>query len=122
MTKPRRSVLYVPGSNARAMEKARTLPCDAVVFDLEDAVAPDAKAAARQQIADAVAARNFGGRELIVRVNGLDTPWWIDDINMVAKAKPDAMLVPKIETPQTSSRHRRSPVRISAPIIRSASG
>jgi citrate lyase subunit beta / citryl-CoA lyase len=100
MTKPRRSVLYVPGSNARAMEKARTLPCDAVVFDLEDAVAPDAKAAARQQIADAIAARNFGGRELFVRVNGLDTPWWIDDINMVAKAKPDAMLVPKIETPQ----------------------
>lgn len=100
MIRPRRSVLYVPGSNARAMEKARTLPCDAVVFDLEDAVAPDAKDTARKQIAEAIAARNFGARELFVRVNGLDTPWWIDDIDMVAKAKPDALLVPKIETPR----------------------
>jgi citrate lyase subunit beta / citryl-CoA lyase len=100
MIRPRRSVLYVPGSNARAMEKARTLPCDVVVFDLEDAVAPEAKDSARKQIADTIAARNFGARELFVRVNGLDTPWWIDDINMVAKAKPDALLVPKIETPR----------------------
>lgn len=100
MIRPRRSVLYVPGSNARAMEKAQTLACDAVIFDLEDAVAPDAKDSARKAIADAVSARNFGAREVFVRVNALDTPWWIDDVNMVAKAKPDAMLIPKIETPQ----------------------
>jgi citrate lyase subunit beta/citryl-CoA lyase len=100
MMKPRRSVLYVPGSNARAMEKAHSLTSDAVVFDLEDSVAPDAKAAARAQVAKAVAVHDFRPREVIIRVNGLDTPWWIDDINMVAKAKPDAILVPKIETPQ----------------------
>jgi len=82
------------------MEKARALDCDAMVFDLEDAVAPDAKDTARKAIADAIAARNFGAREIFVRVNGLDTPWWIDDLSMVAKAKPDAVLVPKIETPQ----------------------
>lgn len=98
MIRPRRSVLYVPGSNARAMEKARTLNSDAVVFDLEDAVAPDAKDNARKQIADTIAAGGFGTRELFVRVNGLDTPWWIADVDMVAQAKPAAMLVPKIET------------------------
>ncbi len=100
MIKPRRSVLYVPGSNARAMEKAHSLTSDAVVFDLEDSVAPDAKAAARTQVAKTVAIHDFRPREVIIRVNGLDTPWWIDDIDMVAKAKPDAILVPKIETPQ----------------------
>jgi citrate lyase subunit beta / citryl-CoA lyase len=97
--RPRRSVLYMPGSNARAIEKARTLPADAVILDLEDSVAPEAKAAARQQVMDAVAAGSFGRREVIVRINGLDTQWWLDDLNAVAKARPDAVLVPKVSSP-----------------------
>jgi citrate lyase subunit beta/citryl-CoA lyase len=97
--RPRRSVLYMPGSNARAIEKARTLPADAVILDLEDSVAPDAKAAARQQVMDAVTAGSFGAREVIVRINGLDTQWWLDDLNAVAKVKPDAVLVPKVSSP-----------------------
>jgi citrate lyase subunit beta/citryl-CoA lyase len=98
--RPRRSVLYMPGSNARAIEKARTLPADAVILDLEDSVAPEAKAAARQQVIDAVKAGGFGAREVIVRVNGLDTPWHVDDVTAAAHAAPDAILVPKISTPQ----------------------
>lgn len=94
--RPRRSVLYMPGSNARAIEKARTLPADTVILDLEDSVAPDAKAAARQQVADAVKAGGFGAREVIVRVNGLDTAWHVDDLTAAAQAAPDAILVPKI--------------------------
>jgi len=97
--RPRRSVLYMPGSNTRAIEKARTLPADAVILDLEDSVAPEAKAAARKQVMDAVAAGSFGSREVIVRINGLDTQWWLDDLNAVAKAKPDAVLVPKVSSP-----------------------
>ncbi len=96
--RPRRSVLYMPGSNARAIEKVRTLPADAVILDLEDSVAPEAKAAARDQVAQAVAAGAFGGREVVVRINGLDTEWWLDDLNAAAKAKPDAVLVPKVST------------------------
>ncbi len=98
--RPRRSVLYMPGSNARAIEKARTLPADAVILDLEDSVAPDAKAAARGQVVDAVKAGGFGTREVIVRVNGLDTPWHVDDVTAAAHAAPDAILVPKISAPQ----------------------
>ena len=97
--RPRRSMLYMPGSNARAMEKARELPADAVILDLEDSVAPDAKAAARKQVADAITAGGFGAREVVMRINGLDTEWWLDDLNAAAKAKPDAVLVPKISTP-----------------------
>ena len=97
--RPRRSVLYMPGSNARAIEKARTLPADAVILDGEDSVAPEAKPAARQQVMDAVTAGSFGAREVIVRINGLDTQWWLDDLNAVAKAKPDAVLVPKVSRP-----------------------
>src|SRR6195256_2745879 len=97
--RPRRSVLYMPGSNARAIEKARTLPADAVILDLEDSVAPDGKASARTQVMEAVIAGGFGTREVIVRINGLDTEWWLDDLNAVAKAKPDAVLVPKVSTP-----------------------
>jgi citrate lyase subunit beta / citryl-CoA lyase len=97
--RPRRSVLYMPGSNARAIEKARTLPADAVILDLEDSVAPDGKAAARTQVMEAVIAGGFGTREVIVRINGLDTEWWLDDLNAVAKAKPDAVLVPKVSRP-----------------------
>src|SRR6476619_8046966 len=97
--RPRRSVLYMPGSNARAIEKARTLPVDAVILDLEDSVAPDGKTAARKQVADAVAAGGFGPREVVVRINGLDTEWWLDDVNAIAKAKPDAILIPKVSSP-----------------------
>lgn len=96
MIRPRRSMLFMPGSNARALEKARSLPADGLILDLEDAVAPDAKATARKQIADAVAAKGFGRREVIIRINGLDTPWWIDDIGMAAKAQPDGVMVPKV--------------------------
>jgi len=96
---PRRSVLYMPGSNARAMEKARELPADAVIFDLEDAVAPDAKAKARELIVEALKKGGFGSREVLVRINGLDTAWWGDDL-AVAAAGPDAVLVPKVSTPE----------------------
>jgi len=96
--RPRRSVLYMPGSNARAIEKARSLPADAVILDLEDSVAPDGKAAARTQVTEAVLAGGFGSREVIVRINGLDTEWWIEDLNAVAKARPDAVLVPKVSS------------------------
>jgi citrate lyase subunit beta/citryl-CoA lyase len=98
--RPRRSVLYMPGSNARALEKARTLAVDGVILDLEDAVAPDAKEAARQQVVDAVKAGGFGSREVFVRVNGIDTPWFAEDLRMVAQAAPDAILVPKIASRQ----------------------
>lgn len=98
--RPRRSVLYMPGSNARAIEKAKSLPVDGVILDLEDAVAPDAKAAARQQVADAVAAGGFGPREVVIRTNGINSPWFADDMMAVIQAKPDAVLIPKIETAQ----------------------
>ena len=98
--RPRRSVLYVPGSNNRMIEKARTLPVDAVILDLEDSVAPEGKEAARSQVMEAVAAGAFGPREVIVRMNALDTAWWLDDLNAAAKAKPDAVLVPKVSSPQ----------------------
>jgi citrate lyase subunit beta / citryl-CoA lyase len=97
--RPRRSVLYMPGSNARAMEKARELPADAVIFDLEDAVAPDAKAKARELIVQALQKGGFGSREVLVRINGLDSAWWMDDL-AVAAAGPDAVLVPKVSTPE----------------------
>lgn len=98
MIRPRRSLLFMPGSNARALEKARALPADGIILDLEDSVAPDAKAVARDQIAQAVAAKGFGKREVLIRINALDTSWWIDDIAMAAKAQPDGILVPKIST------------------------
>ena len=96
--RPRRSVLYMPGSNARALEKARTLPADCLILDLEDAVAPDAKATARRQVAEAVTAGGFGSREVIVRINGLDTSWGADDLAAAVKARPDAVLVPKVSS------------------------
>jgi citrate lyase subunit beta/citryl-CoA lyase len=95
-SRPRRSVLYMPASNARAIEKARTLPCDGVILDLEDAVAPDAKPEARGRAVEALRAGGFGRREIIIRCNGLDTPWGADDVAAVAAAGPDAILVPKV--------------------------
>jgi citrate lyase subunit beta/citryl-CoA lyase len=97
--RPRRSVLYLPGSNARALEKARTLPADGLILDLEDAVAPEAKETARDMVAEAVRAASFGHREVVVRVNGLDTPWGSDDVLAMAKAGADAVLFPKIQSP-----------------------
>ena len=96
--RPRRSVLYMPGSNARALEKAKTLPVDGVILDLEDAVAPDAKDTARRQVVAAVKAGGFGHREVIIRINGFDTPWISEDIDAAVSAKPDAILVPKLSS------------------------
>src|SRR4030081_3416546 len=98
MTRPRRSLLFMPGSNARALEKARILPVDGIILDLEDSVAPDAKAVARDQIAKAVAAGGFGKREVLIRINSLDTPWWVDDVGRAGKSRPDGILVPKISS------------------------
>src|SRR5690349_16167614 len=92
--RPRRSVPYMPGSNARAIEKARTLAADALILDLEDAVAPEAKADARRQVCEAVRAGGFGPRELFVRINAFDTPWSEDDLAAAVQAAPDAILVP----------------------------
>ena len=98
MIRPRRSLLFMPGSNARALEKGRNLPADGLILDLEDSVAPDAKAAAREQIAKAVAAEGYGKRELLIRINSLDTAWWADDVAMAGQAATDGILVPKVST------------------------
>jgi citrate lyase subunit beta/citryl-CoA lyase len=98
--RPRRSVLYMPGSNARALEKAKTLAADGLILDLEDAVGPDAKETARRQVAEAVKAGGFGKREVFIRVNGIDTAWFSEDLEAAASAAPDAILVPKISSPQ----------------------
>lgn len=98
MIRPRRSLLFMPGSNTRALEKARSLPADGLILDLEDAVAPDAKPKAREQIAAAIAAQGFGKREILIRTNSIDTPFWPDDAAMAAKARPDGILVPKVSS------------------------
>ncbi|WP_262690803.1 HpcH/HpaI aldolase/citrate lyase family protein [Kordiimonas aestuarii] len=95
--RPMRSMLFMPASNARALEKARDLPSDGVIFDLEDAVAPEAKAEARQQATNALKAGGYGQRLRVVRINGLDTPWWRDDLASAVAGKPDAVLLPKVE-------------------------
>ena len=95
---PRRSVLYVPGANLRAMEKVKALPADAVILDLEDAVAPDAKQEARANVVNALKAGGFGKREMIVRVNGLNTPWGHSDLMSAATSGADAVLLPKTES------------------------
>ena len=97
-SRPRRSVLYMPGSNARALEKAKTLAADGLILDLEDAVAPEAKDEARQQVCDAVKAGGYGKRELLVRVNGLGTPWGHRDVSAAATCGADAILIPKVES------------------------
>lgn len=97
IARPRRSALYMPGSKPRALDKARSLPADVLLLDLEDAVAPAEKAEARRLVAEVVAARGFGGREVVVRVNGLDTPWGADDLAAAAASRPDAILLPKVD-------------------------
>ena len=99
--RPRRSILYMPGSNARALEKGRTLAADGLILDLEDAVAPDAKEAARGQIRDAIKEGGYGKRELIVRVNPMDTSWGHDDLVAAATMGADAVLLPKVESAGT---------------------
>jgi citrate lyase subunit beta/citryl-CoA lyase len=94
--RPRRSLLYMPGSNARALEKARALPADALILDLEDAVAPDAKEQARGQVCEAVSARVFGSREVVIRINALSTDWGNADLAAATEARPDAILLPKV--------------------------
>lgn len=94
--RPRRSVLYMPGAKPRALEKAKTLPADSLIFDLEDAVAPEAKAEARETVAAAVEGGGYGAREVVVRINGLDTEWGLDDLKAAVAAGPDAILAPKV--------------------------
>ncbi|MFI1304234.1 HpcH/HpaI aldolase/citrate lyase family protein [Streptomyces sioyaensis] len=99
--RPRRSVLYMPGANERALEKAKSLPADALILDLEDAVAPDAKAEARKRVAAAVASGEYGFREVTIRVNAPGTAWHDDDLRAAAEAGPDAVVVPKVESADT---------------------
>ena len=98
--RPRRSMLYMPGSNPRALDKARSLPADSLILDLEDAVAPDAKGLAREQVVAALAEGGYGHREILVRINALSTPWGADDVRAVAAAgtSPDGVLIPKVST------------------------
>jgi citrate lyase subunit beta / citryl-CoA lyase len=98
-SRPRRSVLFMPGSNPRALEKARTLPADGLIFDLEDAVAPEAKESARTIVEAALGGGGYGDRELVIRVNAIDTPWSHTDLAAVATMPIDAVLLPKVENP-----------------------
>ncbi len=99
-TRPRRSALYMPGANARALEKARSLDADVLLLDLEDAVAPEAKAEARGNVVAAVQQRAYGRREVVIRINALSTPWGKDDLHAAASAVPDAILLPKVSNPE----------------------
>lgn len=99
LTRPLRSVLYIPGSKPRALDKARSLPCDAIIFDLEDAVSIDEKTAARATLADALETGGYGSRLRVIRINGLDTEWGVDDARAAAAMKPDAILLPKVSSP-----------------------
>ncbi|MET9223846.1 MULTISPECIES: CoA ester lyase [unclassified Streptomyces] len=112
---PRRSVLYMPGANDRALEKAKTLPTDALILDLEDSVAPDAKADARKRVAEAAASGEYGYREVTVRVNAPGTPWHADDVKAAAEAAPDAVVVPKVDSPETVREVEEALVRAGAP-------
>ena len=103
-TRPYRSVLYIPGSKQRALEKARSLPVDAIILDLEDAVTPEAKPAARKTLATALSEGGYGARVQIVRINGLDTPGWQDDIAALDDCDPDAILLPKGNSPDEIQR------------------
>jgi citrate lyase subunit beta/citryl-CoA lyase len=113
--RPRRSVLFIPGANERALEKARTIPADVLILDLEDSVAPDRKEPARDAVARAVTELATGRREIVVRINGLDTPWIARDIAAMAKAQPDAILVPKISRTDDLRRTRSAFSAAAAP-------
>jgi citrate lyase subunit beta/citryl-CoA lyase len=96
--RPRRSVLYMPAANERALEKAKAIPADALIFDLEDAVAPDAKAEARERACAMFAAGGYGSREITIRANGIGTPWHEDDLRAIAAAGPDGVVIPKVNS------------------------
>ena len=113
--RPRRSALYMPGSNARALEKARSLPVDVLIFDLEDAVAPALKQAARAQVVAALRAGGYGPREIVVRVNGASTDWGHDDLVALACAGADAVLLPKVGAPEDILRAARELREAGAP-------
>jgi len=113
--RPRRSALYVPGANPRALDKAKALAADVLILDLEDAVAPDRKDAARAAVAAAVPDLTYGRREIVVRVNGLDTPWIARDIAAMAAARPDAILVPKLSRTDDVRRARAALAAAHAP-------
>ena len=113
--RPRRSALYMPGSNARALEKAKTLPADCLILDLEDAVAPDMKSAARGLVALAVGGGGYGMRELVIRVNAMNTAYFADDFAAAVRARPDAILIPKVERPEEVHRIARELTRSKAP-------
>ena len=113
--RPRRSVLYMPGANARALEKARTLPADAIIVDLEDAVAPEAKEAARAQVVAALRQGSYGHREVVIRVNAPDTAWGEGDLAAAAEAAPDAILVPKVSDAETLTSVGHRLRRLNAP-------
>lgn len=115
IAKPRRSVLYMPGSNTRALDKGRTLAADALIFDLEDAVAPDAKIDARAHVLAALTKGGYGRRDIIVRVNGPDTPWGTDDLATMATSGANAVLLPKVETAEQVQAAERALVRAGAP-------
>ncbi|OBF83690.1 citrate lyase [Mycobacterium sp. 852002-51163_SCH5372311] len=95
--RPRRSALYLPGNNVRALEKGKTLPADMLIFDLEDAVGPDAKAESRERVCEAVSSASYRPREVVVRINGLGTEWHDDDLRAAARSSADGVLVPKVE-------------------------
>ena len=97
--RPRRSVLYMPGANERALEKAQTIPADALILDLEDAVAPDAKPEARERVCAAATSGAYGTREIAIRANGIGTQWHDDDLAAIAQAGPAAVVIPKVNTP-----------------------
>jgi citrate lyase subunit beta / citryl-CoA lyase len=113
--RPRRSVLYMPGSNARALEKAKSIAADALILDLEDAVAPEAKETARKQVCDVVRSGGYGHRELVIRINALDTPWGQADMDAAAAAAPDAILLPKPGTGADIVRATEAVARARAP-------
>ena len=102
--RPRRSALYMPGANPRALEKGKTLAADVLIMDLEDGVLAAAKAEARERIVDVLAGGGYGARELVVRINGAGTAWFEDDVAAVANSGADAVLVPKVDGPQTVRR------------------
>ncbi len=106
IARPRRSVLYMPASNERAINKARALPCDVLILDLEDAVAPEVKASARTKAVEALSQGGFGHREIVIRINPLDSEWGADDLDAVASAGADAVLLPKVSSPETLFRAR----------------
>jgi citrate lyase subunit beta / citryl-CoA lyase len=115
VTKPRRSVLYMPGANARALDKARSLPADCLMFDLEDSVAPEEKETARAQVIASVREGGYAPREVIIRVNALSTPWGEEDIRAAATSGANALLLPKVDGPESLATARAMLARAGAP-------